>query len=106
MSKMLINLRDGIGRLNFKNNEILVYDAENGDFYTVTQQSFFGRYERKLEELKKVYDDKFQQMKKENDELKAENIELKKEVKKFMLDIQASNEKLIEMVENFIKGGK
>lgn len=99
MPKMIINLRPDVKQENFKNGDMLIYDSTKKEFYTVTQETFFDKYESKLNSLKKIYDKKIEEISKEKDEI----LEINKE---FILKIQESNRKLIEMVENFIKGGK
>lgn len=109
MPKMIIDLRDNVNETNFKRGDMLVYDATKGDFYTVTEESFFDKTNTKINEiieenrkntesLKQKYDDVVANLIKENEELKQEN-------KEFTLKIKESNGKLIDMVENFIKGG-
>lgn len=98
MSRMIINLRDDVAKQNFKNGDILVYDSKMKNFYCVTEQSFFDKTNTRINELSKKYDSQIKQLVEENEKLRKENME-------FMIKIQESNAKLIEMVENFI-GGK
>lgn len=98
MPKMIINLRPGVNAENFKNGDILVYDAAKKDFYTVTEETFFDKTNSKINELVKKYD-------KVVEELKVDNQKKAQENQQFKIMIQESNAKLIEMVENFIKGG-
>ena len=98
MPKMIINLRPGVNAENFKNGDMLVYDATKKDFYTVTEETFFDKSNSKINELVKKYD-------KVVAELKADNQKMAQENQQFKIMIQESNAKLIEMVENFIKGG-
>lgn len=98
MPKMIIDLKPGINQENFKNGDMLVYDATKKQFYVVTEEAFFDKTNSKINELVKKYD-------KVVAELKSDNEKMAKANQEFMLKIQESNEKLIEMVENFIKGG-
>ena len=106
MPKMIINLRPGINQDNFKNGDMLVYDATKKEFYVVTEDTFFDKTNSKINELKKKYDKDIAEIKAEKDEILKEKDEIKKENLEFKQKIQESNEKLIEMVESFIKGGK
>jgi len=99
MPKMIIKLRDGIKEENFKNGDMLVYDSTKREFYAVTEKDFFDKTNSKINQLIKKYDLIVKELKEENKSLKEEN-------KEFMLKIQESNQKLIEMVDSFIKGGK
>ena len=99
MSKMIINLRAGINKDNFKNGDMLVYDATKKEFYVVTEETFFDKTNARINELVKRYDSKVDKIEKEKEEIEQKTNE-------FMLKIQESNKKLIDMVDNFIKGGK
>ena len=99
MSKMIINLRAGINKDNFKNGDMLVYDATKKEFYVVTEETFFDKTNARINELVKRYDSKVEKIEKEKEEIEQKTNE-------FMLKIQESNKKLIDMVDNFIKGGK
>ena len=68
-------------------------------FHIEVQKSFFDKTNSKINELKKAYDEKIAKIEQEKNEILKSNEE-------FTLNIQESNKKLIEMVENFIKGGK
>lgn len=99
MPRIIIDLKSGINQNNFKNGDMLVYDEKRKEFYTVTEKSFFDKTNSKINELKKAYDEKIAKIEQEKNEILKSNEE-------FTLNIQESNKKLIEMVENFIKGGK
>ena len=98
MPKMIINLKPGINQENFENGDMLIYDATKKQFYVVTEEAFFDKTNSRINELVKKYDGIVAELKSDNEKMAKENQE-------FMLKIQESNEKLIEMVENFIKGG-
>lgn len=87
-NKAIINLSPGVNVNDFKNGDVLIYDFEKKEFYTINQAVFFDKYNEQIKELK----DEFAKEKAANRE--------------FTLKIQESNQKLIEMVENFIKGEK
>lgn len=141
----------------FRDNDILIYDQARKEFYKTTAETFFGEYEKKLNNLLKRYDEKVETLIKQNNEFtentnkniqnfnkeitskiveneskvrkevdnfvakmtskielfeKDSNLKysnLKLELNKFCLDFveknKAINEKLIIMVENFIKTG-
>lgn len=99
MPKMIIDLKPGINQENFKNGDMLVYDATKKQFYVVTEETFFDKTNSRINELVKKYD-------KDIAEIKAEKEEILKTTNEFMVKIQESNQKLIDMVESFIKGGK
>lgn len=99
MPKMIIDLKPGINQENFKNGDMLVYDATKKQFYVVTEETFFDKTNSRINELVKKYD-------KDIAEIKAEKEEILKITNEFMVKIQESNQKLIDMVESFIKGGK
>lgn len=96
-NKVVINLRNGTNLRDLNNNDILMYDATRKDFYVVTPETFFDKYESKLNALLERYD-------KNNNSMKNEIDSLKKEFYDFTVKIKDSNSKLIEMVEKFIKG--
>lgn len=96
-NNILINLRPGVNMRDLKNGAILIYDATKNDFYTVTEDTFFDKYESKLNKLLERYDGRDMEMKKEIDNLKHQYAEFTKSIKE-------NNDKLIDMVEKFIKG--
>lgn len=99
MAKVAINLRDNVDINELKNGSVLVYDNENKEFYAVTPETFFRKYDKKLTDLLKRYDLKVEELEKENQEFKAQQVE-------FIKNVQDINSKLIDMVEKFIKGDK
>lgn len=125
-NSVLINLKPNIDIEELKDGSILVYDGEYGDFYTVTKEAFFDKYEGKLNKLLERYDKKHSEIKKEIDELKRQQekfinsvleennkkhseirkeiAELKRQYFEFTKSIKENNYKLIDMVEKFIKG--
>lgn len=98
-NKMLINLRAGIDISDLQSGDILVYDNIQNDFYIVTPETFFDKYEEKLNDLLNRYDESNKQMKEEISVLRSQYNEFANSIKK-------SNEKLIDMVEKFTKEGK
>lgn len=108
MPKMIINLKSGTSISDFKNDDILLYDEEKGQFYRTTSDSFFNKYELKLTDLKKTYDSKISEIEANNakfqanikeivDQLQIENTEFKK-------IIQENQAAMINMVETLVKG--
>ena len=96
MSKVLINLKKGTDITKAKQNDVLIYDNTDKSFYLVSSDVFFQKYEKKLNELLKRYDERDQEMTQEIEDLKNDFVS-------FTISIKESNSKLIEMVESFIK---
>ena len=96
-NNMLIKLRDGINIRDLQNGSILVYDAIKNEFYTVSENDFFDKYESKLNKLLERYDAR-------DNEMKIEIQNLRKQYLDFTKAIQENNKTLINMVEKFIKG--
>lgn len=99
MAKIAIEVRDDVDIGKLKDGSVLVYDNKNKNFYAVTSEQFFHKYEKKLNDLLKRYDSKVEQLENENKEFKAQQIE-------FIENVKDINAKLIDMVEKFIKGDK
>ena len=132
MAKVIINLKSGISKENFNNGDMLVYDSTKKEFYTVTESTFFDKtnsrineltntyekrineltntYEKRINELTNTYETRISELIKKYDSqveaIEKEKEEIKQETKTFMVKIQESNQKLIEMVDSFIKGGE
>lgn len=121
MAKMIINLKSGVSKENFNNGDMLVYDSTKKEFYTVTESTFFDKtnsrineltntYEKRINELTNTYETRISELIKKYDNqvetIEKEKEEIKQETKTFMVKIQESNQKLIEMVDSFIKGGE
>ena len=105
MPKMIINLRAGVDQENFKNGDLLLYDATTGEFYITTAETFFDKANSRINELIKKYDKDVADCRKEKEEMKEELKTIKAENAEFKRQIKENNTELIEMVENFIKGG-
>ncbi len=103
MAKMMINLRSGVSMRDLQNGSILIYDATKNDFYTVTPEKFMEDYEIKFKKLSQNCNDRISKI---ENSYQEKNDELTKKQNDFISKIQATNEKLIQMVEAFIKGGK
>ena len=97
MAKIVIDVRDDVDIGKLKSGSVLVYDNKNKNFYAVTSEQLFNKYEKKLNELLKRYDSKVEELERENKEYKAQQIE-------FIKSVQQINANLIDMVEKFIKG--
>lgn len=93
-----------------KRGDILMYDEEHDYFYKTTAKEFFYKYEAKLEELLKRYDEKVLKMTNELEEEKKRNLEFTNEIKEMVNNHLEANKvtmnKLIEIVENFTKENK
>lgn len=110
MALVQMNIRDcDVNTL--KDNDVLLYCETRKYFYKTTAESFFAKYENKYNELIKKYDEQIQTLIKENQTLKEENKAFK-ESTNFKIDSHIEknkiiNERLIDMVEQFLKtGGK
>lgn len=110
MSKIMVDIRSSdIGK--FKDNDVLIYDENKKQFYKTTAETFFKEYELKLNALLKRYDEQFKTLKQENSKLNQSFEMLKTNLNIFSEQLveknKTMNEKLIQMVEDFIKtGGK
>lgn len=96
MAKVILEVRNEDIN-NLTNNCILLYDAEKKEFYKTTSEEFFAKYEEKLDKLLERYDGQVLEMQRIINKMTQDNIE-------FMEKVKESNSKLINMVENFIKG--
>lgn len=135
MAKVVVNVRNN-DLTNLKDNDILMYDEKNDAFYRVTPEKFFSKYETKLNALLEKYDKQFLDLKHifevETKKMSTEctmlhsnlektfekhinnsnisNEKFKTEIKKEFNNLLVKNrntiDKLIIMVEQFIKGGK
>lgn len=96
-----IVLKFEIDENSFKDGNLLLYNKDKNYFYAITPQMFLHKQDAEIKKLKKDYEEKEKSMK-----MKVE--ELEKEYKEFLINYQKSNEKLLNMVESFIKayGGK
>ncbi len=91
MAKILIEVkRENLN--NLKDNDILMYDETNKYFYRTTPEKFFSQYENKLNNLLSRYDEQYKTLENKFNDLVEKNKKI--------------NDKLITMVEQFIKGGK
>lgn len=97
MAKVTIDLRSDVDISKLKNGSVLVYDNKNRNFYAVTPESFFQKYDKKLTDLLERYDKKVDELENEIEGLKEQQIT-------FIENVKDVNSKLIDMVEKFIKG--
>lgn len=108
MPKMIINLKSGTSISDFKNDDILLYDNDKGQFYRTTSTSFFNKYELKLTQLKETYDSKISKIMADNAEFQANVKEileqLRAENSEFKKTIQENQATMINMVEALVKG--
>ena len=98
-TKILVNLKNGTDLRNFKQGDILMFDAVNQEFYRVTQNAFFDKYEKKLNDLLKKYDSVVEGLEKKYQKLE-------KDYNDFANQIKDSNKKLIDFVkkDNALEG--
>ena len=96
-----VALRFEIDENSFKDGNLLLYNKDKNYFYAITPQMFLHKQDTEIKKLKKEYEEKEKSMKQKVEELE-------KEYKEFLINYQKSNEKLLNMVESFIKayGGK
>lgn len=88
---------------SFKDGNLLLYDKNRGYFYAVTPEMFLNRQDQKIKELEKEYKQKEESMKKEVKRLEDKVITLEKNYEDFLTKYRVNNEKLLSMVESFIK---
>lgn len=96
-----IVLKFEIDENSFKDGNLLLYNKDRHYFYAITPEMFLHRQDNEIKKLKREYEEKEQKMKQKVEELENQ-------YKEFLVNYQASNEKLLNMVESFIKayGGK
>lgn len=106
MAKIVLNLRDDVKIEELKKGSVLVYDNSKNEFYSVSPELFFLKYENKLDELLKRYDKKVIEMEKDQknfmNKVESGLEENQKKYNDFTKKIKESNEKMINMVEKFI----
>lgn len=106
MAKMVLNLRDDVKVEDLKNGSVLVYDNSKNEFYSVSPDLFFLKYEKKLDDLLKRYDKKVIDMEKSQktfmSKVESGLEENQNKYNDFTRKIKDSNEKMINMVEKFI----
>lgn len=110
MALVQMNIRDSDVN-NLKDNDVLIYCEARKYFYKTTAKSFFSEYEEKYNNLIKKYDEQIKMLLEENESLRKENRDFKLEFdNKINSHIEKNkiiNERLINMVESFLKtGGK
>lgn len=88
---------------SFKDGNLLLYDKNRGYFYAVTPEMFLNRQDQKIKELEKEYGQKEESMKKEVKRLEDKVSALEKKYEDFLTTYRVNNEKLLNMVESFIK---
>ncbi len=96
-----ITLKFEVNENSFKDGSLLLYNKDRGYFYSITPDMFLNQQNAEIKKLKKEYEEKEKNMKEQVSEIERKH-------KKFLEDYQKSNEKLLNMVESFIKayGGK
>jgi sugar-specific transcriptional regulator TrmB len=96
-----IVLKFEIDENSFKDGNLLLYNKDRHYFYATSPEMFLHRQDNEIKKLKREYEEKEQKMKQKVEELENQ-------YKEFLVNYQASNEKLLNMVESFIKayGGK
>lgn len=88
---------------SFKDGNLLLYDKNRGYFYAVTPEMFLNRQDQKIKELEKEYKRKEESMKNEVQRLESKVKILESNYDDFLNKYKANNEKLLSMVESFIK---
>ena len=88
---------------SFKDGNLLLYDKNRGYFYAVTPEMFLNAQNQKIKELEKGYKEKEESMKKEVQRLESKVSTLENSYKEFLDKYKVNNEKLLSMVESFIK---
>ena len=107
-----VALRFEIDENSFKDGNLLLYNKDKNYFYAITPQMFLHKQDAEIKKLKKEYEDKEKSMKMKVEELEKQTAEkvkkMENDYKEFLTNYQKSNEKLLNMVESFIKayGGK
>lgn len=96
-----ITLKFEVNENSFKDGSLLLYNKDRGYFYSITPDMFLNQQNAEIKRLKKEYEEKEKSMIEQVSEIERKH-------KKFLEDYQRSNEKLLNMVESFIKayGGK
>ena len=107
-----VALRFEIDENSFKDGNLLLYNKEKNYFYAITPEMFLHKQDNEIKRLKREYEEKEKNMKEKVKELENHTEkkvkELENQYKEFLINYQNSNEKLLNMVESFIKayGGK
>lgn len=98
-----IVLKFEINSNSFKDGNLLLYDKNRGYFYAITPEMFLTKQNEKIKALEKEYKEKEESMKKEVQRLERKVQEQEKKYDEFLNKYRLNNEKLLSMVESFIK---
>lgn len=113
--KMIINVDSPLKINEMKDGDILIYDATKNNFYITTKKSLFQHEERERIEYQKEVNNKIEFMQQsyannvefltgQVEEYKAKFDELESKYNNFLAQYKESNAKIIEMVEELVKG--
>lgn len=96
-------LKFEISANSFKDGNLLLYDKGRGYFYAITPEMFLNAQNQKIKELEREYRQKEESMKNEVQRLESKVKTLESNYDDFLNKYKANNEKLLSMVESFIK---
>lgn len=117
--KMIINVDTPLSVSSLKDGDILIYDATKKNFYVTTKKSLFQQEQKEREEYQKYVGEKLQFMEKSYavnleeltnrvntaiEEYNSKYTELENKYNNFLEQYKESNAKIIEMVEELVKG--
>lgn len=96
-----IILRFEIDENSFKDGNLLLYKKDRGYFYAISPEMFLNQQNAEIKKLKKEYEEKEKKMREQVSDIERKH-------KEFLENYQKSNDKLLNMIESFIKayGGK
>lgn len=104
-----LSVKDGT-RLPLKEDEILLYDPNTRLYYSTTQETFLKPQNVKIENLtrelsrvERLYTEKVKELKDENNKTKKELID---KYNDFLIQYKETNEKIINMIQDLVKGGQ
>lgn len=98
MREIILPIKNGTS-LPIKNTEVLLYDESSQMYYSTTRESLLREQDNKIKELEKKVTEKL----KEIEEFK--NM-ITDNYNKFITQYKETNEKVIKMIEGFIKKGE
>ena len=96
-----ITLKFEVNENSFKDGNLLLYNKDRGYFYAISPERFLIEQNYRIENLQKEYEEKEKKMREQVSDIERKHME-------FLKNYQESNDKLLNMIESFIKayGGK